>query len=246
MKLDAQGIHYRELNEQIHQAIGAGAKEIDIENVCGHRYIGAALDAGVRIDIHGVPGNDLGAFMNGAEIVVHANAQDGVGNTMSAGKIVVHGDAGEVLAHSMRGGRIYVRGGAGYRVGIHMKSYQDNYPVVIIGGHVGDYAGEYMAGGLLIVLGMDTFDQGAPPAGRYVATGMHGGKMYLRGQLEEWQLGREVGGVQDLTDEDKAELQTYLEEFCADQSLDCGKIDLAEFIKLSPLTHRPYGKIYVY
>ncbi|RLA87853.1 MAG: hypothetical protein DRG20_06970 [Deltaproteobacteria bacterium] len=46
--------------------------------------------------------NDLGVFMNGAEVYVKNNAQDGVGNTMNSGKIVINGDVGNILAHSMR------------------------------------------------------------------------------------------------------------------------------------------------
>ena len=46
------------------------------------------------------------------------------------------------------------RGNAGYRVGIHMKAYEDHRPVIVIGGKAGDYLGEYQAGGVLIVLGI--------------------------------------------------------------------------------------------
>ena len=73
-------------------------------NVVGQRYIATDLDRPVELEIHGTPGNDLAAFMNGQTVVVHGNAQDGVGNTMNAGEVVVHGHAGDILGMSMRGG----------------------------------------------------------------------------------------------------------------------------------------------
>ena len=82
MTINAAGVYYRQLNEQIRAAFNNGADEVVVENVCGHRYLGTGLRSG-RIVINGVPGNDLGAFMDGAEIIVRGNAQDGVGNTMN-------------------------------------------------------------------------------------------------------------------------------------------------------------------
>ena len=55
----------------------------------------------------------------------------------------------------MRSGKIFIKGDVGYRVGIHMKAYENLYPVIIIGGTAQDFLGEYMAGGLLIVLGLN-------------------------------------------------------------------------------------------
>ena len=94
MRIDANGVHYRDLNDRIHAAIEGGERRFTLDNVRGQRYIGAGLNNGVHITINGVPGNDLGAFMNGAAVTVHGNGQDGVGITMNAGKVVIHGDAG--------------------------------------------------------------------------------------------------------------------------------------------------------
>ena len=55
----------------------------------------------------------------------------------------------------MRGGEIYVKGNVGWRSGIHMKSYLEKFPVIVIGGKAGDFLGEYMAGGIIILLGLD-------------------------------------------------------------------------------------------
>jgi glutamate synthase domain-containing protein 3 len=158
MKINAQGIYYRDLNRTIRDAVAGGAGTIELDNVNGQYFIGDGINKPVTITINGVPGNDLGAFMNGATIIVKENGQDNIGNTMNAGKIIVHGHAGDVLGYGMRGGRIHILKDVGYRIGIHMKSYDTNKPVLIAGGKAGDFFGEYMAGGVLVLLGMFDLD----------------------------------------------------------------------------------------
>lgn len=244
--IDAKGLHYRELNEQVRAAVKNGEIEIKLANVNGQRYIGDAIDVPVNITMDGVPGADLGAFMNGPTITVHANAQDHVANTMNEGKIVVHGDAGDVLGYGMRGGKLFVKGDVGYRVGIHMKEYKDKIPVVVIGGTAGDFFGEYMAGGTLILLGLDTGNNGKDRiAGNYFATGMHGGVIYVRGQLEDYQLGKEVA-VLELDDKDRETIKKYVTEFAEEVGLDAAEILKGDFIKIKAVSHRPYGNLYAY
>ncbi len=129
IKINAEGLYYRELNTLLRQAIcSVDLEKIEIHGVCGQRYIGTDLDTTMQIDIYGTPGNDLGAFMNGPRVMVHGNVQDGCGNTMNEGQIIIHGHAGDVTGNSMRGGKIFVRDDVGYRVGIHMKEYQNKIP----------------------------------------------------------------------------------------------------------------------
>jgi len=244
MKIDAKGIHYKELNVLIHKAVENESKDITLNNVNGQRYIGDGLSGDIRITINGVPGNDLAAFMDGPTIVVNSNAQDGIGNTMNAGKIIVHGDVGDISGHSMRGGKIYIKGNAGYRIGIHMKSYKDLYPVIIVGGKACDFLGEYMAGGLIVVLGLGKNPDEAI-VGNYCGTGMHGGAMYIRGDLENYQLGKEVKKF-SLDDRDNKILRRYLKEYCLCFSLDLEETIVGNFVKLIPSSSRPYGKLYAY
>ena len=76
-----------------------------------------------------MPGNALGAYLNGASITVNGNAQDAVGDTMNAGEIVVHGSIGDAAGYAMRGGRIFISGHARDTApGIHMKAYKDKIP----------------------------------------------------------------------------------------------------------------------
>ena len=165
-EIDASDLQTRELNDRLREMLLSGVGKVKIRNVCGQRYIGTRLYTPQRlmmeIEIFGTPGNDLAAFLYGHKITVHGNAQDGVGNTMDAGEIVVKGRAGDVLGFSMRGGEIYVREGCGYRTALHMKEYEDKRPVLVVGGTSQDFLGEYMAGGIVILLDLQGLGHNGP------------------------------------------------------------------------------------
>jgi glutamate synthase domain-containing protein 3 len=241
IEIDAQNLHYRPLNEQIRTLINEGVRRIVVKNVCGQRYIGDAIGENAEIIIEGVPGNDLAAFMDGPRITVRGNAQDGVGNTMNHGEVIIYGDAGDIVGYAMRGGRIFIRGDVGYRVGIHMKAYNEFFPVVIVGGKARDFLGEYMAGGLLVVLGVN----GSEAAGDFIGTGMHGGQMFLRGEVDLRRLGKEVK-IGEVTKDDMRLLRKHVGDFCAYFEFNADEIFKRPFAKIYPYSHRPYGTIYAY
>ena len=243
-RIDARGVYYKTLNGQIREQIEGGATRVVLDNVNGQRYIGAAIAAqGVTIEINGVPGNDLATFMGGPTVVVNENAQDGVGNTMNSGLVVVKGDAGDVLGYGMRGGRLYVRGDVGYRVGIHMKAYEDRRPVIVVGGRARDFLGEYMAGGEIILLGLGESE--LPLVGSYLGTGMHGGVIYLRGEVAGNQLGKEAGTAAP-TDDEMARIGELTLDYCTRAGCDAAEALDRPFTKVFPYSHRPYGKLYAY
>jgi glutamate synthase domain-containing protein 3 len=244
MEIDALGLHYRELNDRLREAVANGVGQIVIHNVLGQRYLGTDLHAPVEIHIQGTPGNDLASFMDGPCLVVHGNAQDCCGNTMNGGAVIIHGRAGDVTGYSMRGGKIFIRDDVGYRVGIHMKEYEGRCPTIVIGGTAQHFLGEYMGGGVLVVLGL-TLQPGERHIAEFIGTGMHGGAMYIRGELEEYQLGREVGQV-PLDEEDRALLEGLAEEYCAHFGFEANGIVPESFTKLIPLSSRPYGRLYAY
>jgi glutamate synthase domain-containing protein 3 len=244
VKIDAGGVYYRELNASLRKAITNSVRRIILRNVYGQRYIGTDLDKPVEIEIFGTPGNDLGAFMNGPRIIVHGNAQDGCGNTMNEGEIVIHGHAGDIIGLSARGGKIFVREDVGYRAGIHMKEYQGRRPALVIGGTAQDFLGEYMAGGVLVLLGLN-LKEGENHKANFIGTGMHGGVIYLRGNVEEHQLGKEVG-VAKLEEADLKVLKQLVGEFASHFGYDAEEIMNHKFIKLFPRWLRPYGRLYAY
>ena len=242
--IDASGVYYRDLNDRLREAVAQGASEIKLHNVCGQRYIGTDLKKPVNIEILGTPGNDLGAFMDGPRITVRGNAQDGCGNTMNGGEIIVHGHAGDIIGLSARGGKIFVRDDVGYRAGIHMKEYEDKKPALVIGGTAQDFLGEYMAGGTLILLGLN-LKNGETHQANFIGTGMHGGVIYLRGEVHDFQLGREVG-VAEPEEADFQVLRRLIGEFAALFGYDADEILKHRFTKLFPRWLRPYGRLYAY
>lgn len=100
-----------------------------------------------------------------------------------------------------------------------------------------------MAGGVLILLGLDADNDTI--TGDYLATGMHGGVIYIRGNVEDDTLGKEVKKL-DVDEEDKRVLEEYLTEFSEYFGFDVDEIMSKPFIKLLPLSSRPYENLYVY
>lgn len=264
--IDAQNIGYKMLNYLIRNIISEikssqnndltkKIKTIELNNVLGQRYIGDGIQNKINILINGTPGNDLAAFMDGPEIEIFGNVQDGTGNTMNSGKVIIHGSAGDILGYSMRGGEIYVKQDVGYRSGIHMKSFLDKFPVIVIGGKAGHFLGEYMAGGIIIVLGFDSpinkmknfylFDDDEI-VGDYIGTGMHGGKIFVRGEINNHKLGKEIIKSK-ISNEDEDIIKTYIGNyFKYFGSANEETIKLSDFLKLTPFSRRPYGKLYAY
>lgn len=242
VEVDAKGLHYRELNDLLRSLDQKGTYKVKLLNVEGQRYIGTGLKNIKELIIYGTPGNDLGAFMRGQKIIVYGNVQDGCGNTMNEGEIIVHGFAGDILGYAMRGGKIMVKGDVGYRVGIHMKEYRDQRPIIVVGGSASDFLGEYMAGGILAVLGLDLGRDRLHKA-KYVGTGMHGGVIYLHGEVKH--KGKEVVKL-DLDEDDKVILEGLIKEFSNHFNLNPSTLMDREYYKLLPLSKRPYGQLYAY
>ena len=235
--IQAQGLEHKALNELIRGAQG----DCVIEGCCGQRFIAAGM-SGRDIVINGVPGNALGAYLNGGTLTVMGSAQDAVGDTMNEGKIVVHGNIGDAAGYAMRGGRIYVRGNAGYRAGIHMKEYKEKVPVIVIGGKAGSFLGEYQAGGIIIVLNLDTPQDKI--VGFYPCTGMHGGKMFLRSDCSGVVFPEQVT-ARPAGDDDIAELKTYLSDYCEIFGCDIEAVLDSPFTVVTPDSSNPYRQMYV-
>ena len=239
--IDANGIYYQMLNRRIRENLSGGEREIKIFNVLGQRYIGAGINGSARIEVHGVPGQDLGAFMNGLTLEVFGNAQDGVANTMNSGEIIVHGKAGEIPGHSMRGGSVYIEGDVEYRAGIHMKEFMEQIPLLVIGGTAKDYCGEYMAGGRIVVLNIK--NKKGSPVGNGVGTGIHGGAIYVRGKIAGHQLG--IGAIiAAIDDSDRNFLDKVLRDVNIKLKLDVGSIKTDEFVKITRKGKRPFASLY--
>jgi len=230
MIIDALNLETKELNKIINES---KEKNIKIKNALGQRYI-ASGGMDLNVEIEGVPGNALGAYLDGAKIEVFGNSSDALGDTMNDGLIIVHGNGGDTVGYAMRGGKIYIRGNVGYRCGIHMKAYMDKYPIIIVGGSAGSFLGEYQAGGIIVVLGLDEskYDDNKI-MGYFTSTGMYGGRLYLRGNAKNEDLPSSV----DIKRADASDLEVikdYLIEYCSIFKLDINEILNHEFSLITP------------
>ena len=236
--IEASQMDYRVLNEQIREA----DEPCRITGCLGQRFIGAGLKEGEITLADGVPGNALGAYLNGASIFVEGNAQDAVGDTMNDGSIVICGNVGDTAGYAMRGGTIYVKGNAGYRAGIHMKAYRDKVPVMVIGGCAGSFLGEYQAGGVLVVLGLG--DPESPIVGDFPCTGMHGGKLILRAECGSVRFPDQVTARQ-ATEEDREEIRRYVSGFAKAFHMKEQEILDSPYTVVTPDSRNPYKRLYV-
>lgn len=240
MTIDAAGMHYRDLNSHVKGLLSQSEERINLANVNGQRYIAGGIQGPYQMTIQGVPGNDLGMFMDGPQITVYGNVQDGVANTMNSGRIFVHGSAGDALGYGMRGGEVFIRDRVGYRAGIHMKQYLQQIPVLVIGETAGNFLGEYMAGGIIVVLNLRREKR---PVGHYCGTGLHGGVIYIRTTGEE---GLPTALPTRPVDADDVDLLAhyqglYHQEFGGD----IPPWHQEDFIKIVPDHSRPYKQMYV-
>ena len=237
MQIDVTNLNYKAINSALRKADGSCI----ISGCCGQRFIAAGM-TDKNITINGVPGNALGAYLNGSTIIVNANAQDAVGDTMNEGEIIIHGNIGDAAGYAMRGGKIFVKGNAGYRAGIHMKAYKEKVPVMVIGGTAGSFLGEYQAGGVIVVLGLEAKDKKI--VGFFPCTGMHGGKMFLRSECKNVKFPSQVT-ARPADESDMEELKTYVTEYCDLFGYDINEVLTSPFTVVTPDSKNPYKQMYV-
>ena len=235
-EISASGVDFQELGALLEQA----SDQVLLHDCLGQRFIGAGMKKR-EIRITGIPGNALGAYLNGGTLEVMGNAQDAVGDTMNAGAIIIHGNVGDTAGYAMRGGKILVEGSAGYRAGVHMKEYEDKVPVMVIGGRTGSFLSEYQAGGVVLVLGLG---QTGPIVGNFPCTGMHGGRVFLRSDCRDILFPAQVT-VRPAEQEDMASIRPYLEDFCHCFGKDLDEILDAPFTLVTPDSCNPYRQMYV-
>lgn len=236
MKINVTSLDFNAINEKLRESDNT----VTLQGCLGQRFIASGMkDKNITID--GIPGNALGAYLNGASITVKGNAQDAVGDTMNDGKIIIHGDIGDAAGYAMRGGKIYIKGNAGYRAGIHMKEYQEKVPFMIIGGSAGSFLGEYQAGGVIVVLGLNTNGR---LVSNFPCTGMHGGKVYFRGEPPKSAFPKNVC-LKSATQEDMKYIEKQIVEYAEIFGYNKDEILNAPFTVATPDSNNPYEQMYV-
>ena len=90
-----------------------------------------------------------------------------------------------------------------------------------------------------------TLKEGEQHKARFIGTGMHGGVIYIRGDIDDHQLGKEVDRA-ELDDEDNKLLEQLVARYADYFNLKTEEIMNRGFIKLFPRWLRPYGQLYAY
>ena len=163
---------------------------------------------------------------------------------MNSGEIIIHGHAGDIIGLSARGGKIFVRDECRLPC---RHSYEG-----ISGEETGAGHRRHSPGLSRRVHGrrhtyftrIESWNEEVHQA-NYVGTGMHGGVIYLRGKINENQLGKEVG-MAPLEKNDFDELHKYVVEYSTYFGCQAEKILAHDFVKLFPRWLRPYGRLYAY
>jgi glutamate synthase domain-containing protein 3 len=193
-------------------------------------------------------------LMSGPTVIVHGNAEHAPGNTMDDGTVVIMGSSGDATAHSMRGGTVFVRDNIGYRGGIHMKQYNEKRPVLVVGGSSGPFLGEYMAGGLIVLLRLspgedpgsaNVLDTVEPYDKMGLASGIHGGKIIIRGAVSEFAPA--IGAVtREASALDMADVVPLVKQYCEWFGGDAEAIRKDSFTVVAPFSARPFANKYVW
>lgn len=175
----------RILEEEIQKIVALGYHNLQV-TAYGQHGIGGRLwrtdGHAINIMINGHPGQRVGSFgLPNTFIEVNGPASDDVGWLNAGAQIVVRGHAGNGVANAMAQGKIFVAGNIGAR-GMTMTKHNPRFdpPELWVLGSVGDYFGEFMAGGIAVVCGH------APQTpsnviGYRPLVGMVGGKVFFRG-----------------------------------------------------------------
>ncbi|MBU1163068.1 MAG: FAD-dependent oxidoreductase, partial [Proteobacteria bacterium] len=192
------------LEEQIQEAVADGHRYLEIKALGQHGIGGRLWKAGdekVHIRIKGHPGQRVGSmgFPN-TSIEIMGPASDDVGWLNAGAQIVVHGNASNGIANGMAQGKIYIAGNIGSR-GMTMTKHNPRFdpPELWVLGSVGDYFGEFMAGGLAVICG---FEAQSPEnvLGFRPLVGMVSGKVFFRGPHNGFS--RQNAKIVPITDEE--------------------------------------------
>ncbi len=184
-KVDGQRIESRLLEEQIQNAVAQGRTRLKIEAYGQHGIGGRLWKAGdneIHIVATGPVGQRAGSlgFAN-THLEVMGPVSDDIGWLNAGARITVHGNAANGACNGMAQGKVYVAGNIGSR-GMTMTKTNPRFdpPELWVLGSVGDYFGEFMAGGIAVVCGYEGQSRDNV-LGYRPLVGMVGGKVFFRG-----------------------------------------------------------------
>jgi len=184
-KVDGHRIESRVLEEQIQEAVAQGHTRLHIK-AYGHHGIGGRLwkagDQKVHVKITGPVGQRTGSLgFENTLVEIMGSTSDDIGWLNAGAEIIVHGNATNGACNGMAQGKVFVAGNIGAR-GMTMTKQNPRFdpPELWVLGSVGDYFGEFMAGGIAVVCGHESQDADNV-LGYRPLVGMVGGKVLFRG-----------------------------------------------------------------
>ena len=158
---------------------------------------------------------------------------------MSGVSVTIEGTPGNALGAYLNGAEITVFGNAQDAVGDTMNSGM--VPVMVIGGCTGSFLGEYQAGGVIVVLGLEAAGR---IVGNFPGTGMHGGKMFLRSDCRDIVFPKQVS-TRHASAGDLEEIERYVAEYCRLFGADKADLMASPFTVVTPDSSNPYKQLYV-
>mgnify|MGYP000489455919 FL=1 len=182
---NGERIESRVLEEKIQEAVANGERSLKILAFGQHGIGGRLWKAGdekVHIRVEGPPGQRLGSLgFDNTTIEVDGPASDDTGWLNAGAEIIVQGNAGNGTCNGMAQGAVRVAGNIGAR-GMTMTKSNPRFapPELWVLGSVGDYFGEFMAGGIAVICGVNPQTPGNV-LGYRPFVGMVGGKAFFRG-----------------------------------------------------------------
>lgn len=231
-KREEKRIPSRVLEEIVHQQIRGGHRKLEVEAFGQHGIGGRLWDActeTVTIRIIGHSGQRTGSLGTAnTRIEIMGPASDDLGWLNAGADIVVHGHASNGVMNGAAQGRVFVGGSIGAR-GMTMTKRNPRFdpPELWVLGTAGDYFGEFMAGGIAVVCGLESRSDDQV-LGYRPLVGMVGGKVFVRGNAEGFSEKDAKQVV--VSDEDWQWLEAGLKDFLKK----IGRMDL-----LAALTVRP-------
>ena len=208
-------VESRVLEEKIQKAVNAGFRQIEVQAFGQHGIGGRLWKAGdekISLKITGQSGQRVGSFgFPNTEIEVLGPASDDVGWLNAGATIIVYGNATNGVCNAMAQGKVYIDGSIGSRAMTMTKNNpRFNPPELWVLGSVGDYFGEFMAGGVAVVCGIDAHNSDNI-LGYRPLVGMVGGKVFFRGKTKEFS--KADAKITEIDDNDWKWLKSGIKEY---------------------------------
>lgn len=211
-------IDSRLLEERMQKAVEGGYRNLIVEAFGQHGIGGRLWKAGnekVYIKVAGAPGQRLGslAYPN-TTIEIMGPVSEDVGWLNAGAEIIVHGNAGNGTANAMAQGKIYIAGNTGSRtMTMTKRNPRFEPPELWVLGSVGDYFGEFMAGGIAVICGWKA-QSPENVLGYRPLVGMVSGTVYVRGQFQGYSQADAIEA--EITDDEwdwlESNLKVYLQK----------------------------------